>query len=526
MEYNNEQNQAQTDELFRWDINPHYSEEDYNRDLAKLMTFAKNTNAKTNIARPDSWISMSARQHYREFTPEEVARFLKNPRGYEKELRDLARYLENTSPIYQGVVNYLSSIPVVAPVLIPNRMNLSTMKVQYEKAMTYLAKLNLSYNLIQVYRTCLRYDVFYGMEFEGDEDATGYYIRPINPDYCRISGVEYGAFTFEMDMTFFQKQENYDVDITLLEEFDHYIPGFFTKAFNTYKRDPRKRWVEIPGENSICIKLKAELDYCYPPYAGIYNDVQNIEDYKALAKVAEEQTNYKIIGFKIPRFESAKQERPDAFAIKMSTATMFYELARDSIADSIGIFYSPMEWESIKFSDSSTNGRNKVKEATDQLYDSLGISRLLFNSDNATTLKYSIKVDESVIFQLNKQISTWVTRKFTYKHKGTFRVRLLDVTTINQQEQYDKYIKGGQYGQPNHFYNSAIMGADPQELMAMNYLQNEVLDIPTKFIPMSSSNTQSGSATTNEGGAPTVEDSDSENTIRNQEAGTNEEYNK
>ena len=163
MEYNNEQNQAQTDELFRWDINPHYSEEDYNRDLAKLMTFAKNTNAKTNIARPDSWISMSARQHYREFTPEEVARFLKNPRGYEKELRDLARYLENTSPIYQGVVNYLSSIPVVAPVLIPNRMNLSTMKVQYEKAMTYLAKLNLSYNLIQVYRTCLRYDVFYGM---------------------------------------------------------------------------------------------------------------------------------------------------------------------------------------------------------------------------------------------------------------------------------------------------------------------------------------------------------------------------
>ena len=73
---------------------------------------------------------------------------------------------------------------------------------------------------------------------------------------------------------------------------------------------------------------------------------------------------------------------------------------------------------------------------------------------------------------------------------------------------------------------SAIMGADPQELMAMNYLQNEVLDIPTKFIPMSSSNTQSGSATTNEGGAPTVEDSDSENTIRNQEAGTNEEYNK
>ena len=41
---------------------------------------------------------------------------------------------------------------------------------------------------------------------------------------------------------------------------------------------------------------------------------------------------------------------------------------------------------------------------------------------------------------------------------------------------------------------------------------------------MTSSNTQSGMIG-NEGGSPTVKDSDSENTIRNQEAGTNEEYN-
>ena len=41
---------------------------------------------------------------------------------------------------------------------------------------------------------------------------------------------------------------------------------------------------------------------------------------------------------------------------------------------------------------------------------------------------------------------------------------------------------------------------------------------------MSSSNTQSGMVGS-EGGAPTVEDSDSDNTIKNQEAGTNEEYN-
>ena len=469
-----QQREEMIEGLFNWDTNPNYGEQDYQKDL---LTFAKRLNLNNSVSRQDSWISMSARQHYQEFKPEEIAKFLKDPRHHEKELRDLARYLENTSQIYQRVVNYLSSIPVIAPLVIPTRTNLGTLKVQYEKAVDYLTKLNLPKNLIQVYRTCLRFDVFYGIEFEGDEDATGYSIRSINPDYCRISGVEYGSFIFQMDMTFFQKKENFE-----------------------------------------------ELDYCYPPYASIYNDVQNIEDYKALAKVAEEQSNYKIIGFKIPRFESAKQERPDAFAIKMSTATMFYELARDSIADSIGIFYSPMEWEAIKFSDGATNSRNKVQEATDQLYDSLGISRLLFNSDSTTALKYSIKVDESVIFQLNRQIETWVTRKYVYRHKGNFRVQLLDITRFNQEEVFDMYMKAGQYGQPVQAHVSAILGMNQQEMMAMNYIQNEILEIPTKFIPMSSSNTQSGMANS-EGGAPTVEDSDSDNTIKNQEAGTNEEYN-
>ena len=506
--------------LFNWDTNPDYSESDYNRDL---LTFAKRLNLNNHVSRQDSWISMSARQNYQGFPPEKVAQFLRDPRHHEKELRDLARYLENTSQIYQRVVNYLSSIPVISPVVIPTRTNLGTLKVQYEKAVDYLTKLNLPKNLIQVYRTCLRFDVFYGIEFEGDDDATGYSIKSLDPDYCRISGVEYGSFIFQMDMSFFTKKENFDVNISLLEEFDQYIPGFFTKAYNAYRKDAHKRWVDIPAEKSICIKLKEELDYCYPPYASIYNDVQNIEDYKALAKVAEEQANYKLIGFKIPRFESAKQERPDAFAIKMSTATMFYELARDAIAESIGIFYSPMEWEAIKFSDGTSNSRNKIKEATDQLYDALGISRLLFNSDSTTALKYSIKVGESVIFQLNRQIETWVTRKYVYKHKGNFRVQLLDVTRFNQQEVFDMYMKAGQYGQPVQAHISAILGMNQQEMMAMNYIQNDILDIPNKFIPMTSSYTQTSSS--DSGGAPTVEDSDSDNTIRNQEAGTNEEYN-
>lgn len=495
-----------------------YTETDYYHDM---LTFSKRLELQ-NRTRMDSWISRQAQQRYVKYSDDEVKKFLQDPRGHEKELRKLSRQLENTSQIYQRIVGYLPSLAIINPIILPTPQvqRLKTVDSQYEKAMEYLSRLNLPKELIKVYRTVFREDVFYGLEFE-TEDA--YYIRPLDPDYCRISGVEHGAYTFQMDMTFFTKTKNYDVDTDLLAEYDQYIEGFFTKAFNNYKKDTRKQWVDIPAEKSICIKLKEELDYCYPPYASVYKDIQSIEDYKALSKVAEEQANYKIIGFKIPTFSGSnlKDNRQDAFAIKMSTATMFYGLAREAIADSIGIFYSPMEWDSVNFNDGTTNTRNKVKEATDQLYDSLGISRLVFNSDNATTLQYSIKCDEALLFALNRQIETWITRKFIYTQKGNFTCEILDLTIFNRKDMAELYLKEAQSGLPSVIHTWVAMGGRQENLMAYNFLQNKVLKIEENFIPLATSYTQSSSDS--KSGRPTEDNPNSEVTIENRNRGTDSE---
>lgn len=485
-----------------------------------FLTFAKSLQIKNNT-KADSWISLQARRRYRNFSDEEVEEFLKEPRANEKPLRELARYLENTSQIFQRLIGYLPSIAMVCPVLIPTRTDLGTIKTKFKDASDYLTLLNLPHNLLQVYRVCFREDVFYGLEYE-TKDA--YFIKQLDPDYCRISGVEYGSYVFQMDMTFFNKMKNNDVDIQLIEEYEQYIPGFFTKAYNDYRKDIKKRWVELPAENSICIKLKEELDYCYPPFASAYKDVRDIEDYKALAKVAEEQANYKIIGFKIPRLDNSnKNDRTDNFAVKLSTAELFFEYAREAIDPNIGMFYTPMDFEDINFASSQSNSRNKVKEATDQLYDSLGFSKLLFNSDSATTLQYSTKLDESQIFALNRQLETWVTRKLIYKFKGNFRCTFVDVTQLSVNSVADNLLKAATYGIPTVSHYCATIGMSQSDMMALNYLQTEVLDIRNTFVPLSSSNTQVSGVEENKGGRPTEENSTSESTIRNKENGTNEE---
>ena len=495
-----------------------YSEEQYYQDL---LSFAKALQIKNNSKR-DGWISDQVKRSYNSYTSDEIEEFLAQPRENEKQLREVARYLENTSQVFQRVIGYLPNINMICPIVIPTRPEqLKTINVQYEQVCNYMGLLNLPHNLLQVYRVCFREDIFYGLEYE-TKDA--YFIKQLDPDYCRISSVEYGSYVFQMDMSYFDNAKNNDVDIELIDEYEQYIPGFFTKAYNAYKADSNLKWVELPGQNTICIKLKEELDYCYPPFASVYRDIQDIEEYKSLAMVSEEQANYKIIGFKIPRLDSSRSDRTDNFAIKLSTAKLFFDITRNSLSDSVGMFYSPMDFESISFAGNNTNSRNRVKEATDQLYDSLGFSKLLFNSDSATTLQYSIKLDEAMLFALNRQVETWVTRKLIYNFKGNFRCQFVDATALNRKDLADQYLKAATYGIPSVVHLCAILGINQVDMMALNYLQNNMLDIANQFIPLSSSNTQSGMAGGEDGenGRP-KSDNPSESTVANQESGTDAE---
>lgn len=489
----------------------------------EMMNFAKQVKVNKNAVTTDYRINTSTVRTYGDYSESEVTEMLADPRSNEKKLRELARYLFNTSRMFKTIASYLPSIAMYCPVAIPTRVGElkgNTMKVQYENVTKYMTKLNLPHELHKVCATCNVEDVFYGLEFENDQT---YYIKPLNPDYCRISSVEYGCYNFQFDLTFFDKSASNEVDTTLLAEYDLFIKGFFTKAYNAYKKtsDAKLRWVELPADSSICIKWHEELDYLLPPYASIYPDIADIEDYKALSKVSEEQANYKIIGFKIPRIENATNDfRQDNWAIKMSTAHLFYQMARESISDSIGIFYTPMDFQDISFSTNQTSARNKVAEATEQLFDGLGFSQLLFNSDNATTLKYSIKVDEGALFKFYRQIEAWVNRKLIYEFKGNWRCQLIDATVFSKDDLVDQYLKLATYGVPVIPYLCSIVGMNQTDIQALNYIQNDILQVSTAFLPLVSSNTQS--STENKGGRPEAKDSDSNSTIVNKNNDTNE----
>lgn len=496
----------------------------------QIATFAKASKSqKRNSILNDQRINSTTVRSYGEYEASEVSEALSDPSSNEVLLREVARYLFNTSRQFKSIAEYMPSIAMYCPIAIPTRVGElkgKTMKGQYEDVTKYLNKLNLPKEFGKVTSTCCIEDVFYGIEFENDQT---YFIKQLHPDYCRISSLESGCYNFQFDVTFFDKLASNEVDTTLLDEYDLYIKGFFSKAYNDYKKsnDQKLRWVEVPAQNSICMKWHEELDYLLPPYASIYPDITDIADYKALGKVSEEQANYKIIGFKIPRMDNSGEPVQDNFAINLTTATMFFNLIRSELSDTIGMFYSPMDFEEISFSSSQTNSRNKVKEATDALFDSLGCSKLLFNSDNATTLKYSIQINESRLFKFYRQLEAWVNRKLLYNFKGNWRCQLVDVTIFSRESLVDQYLRLAGFGVPVVPALCAIVGVNQTDTVALNYIQNNILDIPNTFIPLMSTNTMSNATSPSEnskGGRPVNEETESDSTIANREADTSQRY--
>ena len=70
------------------------------------------------------------------------------------------------------------------------------------------------------------------------------------------------------------------------------------------------------------------------------------------------------------------------------------------------------------------------------------------------------------------------------------------------------YLKACQYGLPFISMYAASQGMSQSEVDCMSFLENDVLNLTERFVPLQSSSTQSaassdGNGATDEGGAPT-----------------------
>jgi hypothetical protein len=226
----------------------------------------------------------------------------------------------------------------------------------------------------------------------------------------------------------------------------------------------------------------------------------DIEDYKEIKKTASEIENYKALGLKVPIGEDGQP------LMSQNQMDNFYNMISNVLPKNVGLYMTPTEIPEIDFE--KDNSSDTVSEAVADYFNDVGVSSLLFGGDNqsSSSLKISLMADEALAFALNRQIERNVNRLLKGL-SGTikFQISILDVSYYHQKDMHDLYIKDAQYGIPTKTSILASLGFDQPIVDSMCFMENDVLNLVDKFVPLQSSYTSSG-GDSEDNGRPTSDD--------------------
>lgn len=427
-------------------------------------------------------------------------------------LREISQLLFAKSPQYQRLLRYFSGIPLFSHVITPvkdiTKLDKEYVLNQYVAIGELVKRINLKHEMTKVLNVAFKEDTFFGYIHKTKKD---FYIQNIDAGICKITSIEDGVYNFSIDMSYFQRRKD------TLKSYPKEIRDKYNNWEKIKLKNPRLSvWVELNARNTICIKINEEILESFPPFAGSFDSIFDIDGFKQLRKDKEELDNYMTLAMELPMRKDSDDNND--FIIDEDMMHFFHNMAVDAVPENVGVVTSPMKITPITFDKSKTDADGVAKAERD-FWSGSGTSQLLFNSDKSTSqgLLLGIKTDETIVFGALTQIERWLNRYLKFEYSDLmFNINILHITEFNQKEKFDMYLTGGERGFPKS-HIGAVMGFSPIEVMNMTYLENEILEFHKKFIPLDSSHTKSKNS---EDGRPKKSDDQiSDETARGRESG-------
>lgn len=438
------------------------------RDVSKAITLPSNTYSKDNLRT-----------------------YLKNIISNESNLRNLSRFLYHRSHSYMKLINYYANMfclyaySVVPNVnLVKSNNNRKILKSFYDTA-SVADRMNLQGEFLKVYTTCFIEDVFYGVKYLDD---TGMIIIKLDPDYCRIAG-EYseGDLIPAMNMSYFNSRQ------TLLD----YLGEPFTTMYKAYQKDTRNElWQVIPDEYSVCLKFSYhDWQTIAPPFSGLLESVISLCDLESIQAIADKQDIYKMVYLKIPTLSGAKDVNKWAVDPKV-VEDYFNKMIDGAIPDYISSVITPgVDLGTVSFNESDrVSDTNKLSKAYKTLFNIAGGGQVLISDNISTTEAYKqakIADTEFAISSLLPQTQSWVNRHISYEISNPAKITFMPVSVYTKDDYKSSLLTDGQNGLPVRLALNALNGFSVLQTLSLLILENDILQLDKKFIPLISSNTVS-----------------------------------
>lgn len=464
----------------------------------KLMNFALFAKQAKMILKDMNQTNLQG-EFFKKYNREDVIKWIDTPQKFEKKLIEISKYCYMVSPHYRRVCDYFSKMSLLSYVAVPYKLDMKKFDKKnflecYKNTIDILGVMNIKNEWEKIITELFVADVAYVCEYKTDDS---YFCRLLPYDRCQISSNIDGVLQFQFDFQYFDKYP---------KQLSNYGEGFISK-YNIYKKNRTKyRWQELNDENSFAVKLSDNVNYSIPIFANLITTIFDLEDLRKIEKAKDKLNIYKLLLMKLPLDENGNFAGGD-----FDKALEYYDFLSECVDDNVGIGMSPYEIQDFSFEQSGTASQvNAYSESVSSFFTASGVSELLFNSSKSSsaTISSSIKNDSEMVCHIHRMIERVINKKLKqFPDKYKFEIKMLDVTTYNQKEYIDSLLKACTYGAPIKNELLACFGYTPAQSYGTSILE-DCLDIVNSWKPLHSSNTQSGSNTTDEGGRPKIDDTE------------------
>lgn len=421
---------------------------------------------------------------------------LKFPKQGWKILLQVSDTLMKVSPHYFRMNNLYSNMALFCWGIdlydVKENARVENIKKTYATLAAKLENMNLKHEFSKIMKVIPYQDIYCGLAFENQSD---FFFQQIDYKICEIYQIQDGLYNFRIDLTQIKGQN--------LSAYPDYVQrAYLNLKDGKTDIDTVGQWYTPPADKQICLKLNSQWSFPYPILIGLIKDILDLDIYKKLKLQSARTDNYKAIAVEVPIDENTV----DKPLLTPETLSIFADINRESMTDDIGLLHTlGSNATPISFKDSS-NTRNNVSDAVDEIYNSSGISKEMYNgSSSGTALTLSIENDSGFIYGLYRQFERWVNRfiKIRKYNKTAFKFLfyLLDITIFNRKDVTARYKDSLALGCTVIDKYLASLDMTPSRTLGSFILHKDIFDFQNNFVPLASSFNSS----TNETGRPTNE---------------------
>lgn len=448
-------------------------------------------------------------ERIREYTPEKIERIITS--GSLAEQQALSRNFFYKDGYYKQIIIHYATLLKYAGLLIPNpslgkKLSTPHISKRYYNAIDYVERMNLPVFLTDCATRALIDGCYYGVIVQLDKQ--NFSVLDLPSGYCRTQYKDLnGDDLIEFDVSYF----NSIVDLTAKEQALASYPKFIRDAYKKWQKQKSfNSWIIIPSDIGICFPFfdGRPLFLSVIPASLEYDDAIQTERDRDAEEIR------KILVQKIPHLQDGRLLFEPDEAAEMHAGAVGMLKGNKNI--SVLTTYADVDAVVSKTTGESTS--KTLEQIEKNIYAQAGVSGQIFSSTGSSTLDASIKNDIALMMYLANKFSRFITNSINRIYGNTnitFKYQILPVSIHNMDKFIDQSFKLSSSGY-SYLLPVVALGLSQRDIVSLKELENDVLKLGEKLIPLSSSYTQSGD---NAVGRPKLDDSEkAEKTIKNEES--------